>query len=229
LFPSAEGIAEMKVQAVGNNAEFGQVGDVTTTSRGGGNDIHGSLFEYMQNRVFDANAFGSVTKPQKTANTFGGSIGGPVIRNRTFYFGTYERMSFRRGITIQNTVPTALMRQGDFSGETVTVRDPLNNQPFAGNRIPANRISSTATKVLELYPLPNFPGPGATRQVSANFRENRAAPITSWQYDIRLDHVFSSTTSRCPPTTCQRQPLAGCLAQLHPVSPTAQRIPHRPD
>ena len=54
LFPSAEGIAEMKVQAVGNNAEFGQVGDITTTSRGGSNDIHGSLFEYMQNRVFDA-------------------------------------------------------------------------------------------------------------------------------------------------------------------------------
>ena len=195
LFPSAEGIAEMKVQAVGNNAEFGQVGDITTTSRGGSNDIHGSLFEYMQNRVFDSTAFGSVTKPQKTANTFGGSMGGPVIRNRTFMFGTYERMSFRRGITIQNTVPTALMRQGDFSGETAIVRDPLNNQPFANNRIPTNRISPIATKVLELYPLPNFPSPGATRQVSSNFRENRGAPITSWQYDLRLDHVFSSRQS----------------------------------
>src|SRR5215813_14718176 len=120
----------------------------------------------MQNRSFDANAFGSVTKPQKTANTYGGSMGGPVIRNRMFLFGTYERMSFRRGTTIQNTVPTALMRQGDFSGETVTVRDPLNNQPFQNNRIPSNRISPIATKILELYPLPNFPSPGATRQAS---------------------------------------------------------------
>jgi hypothetical protein len=196
LFPSAEGIAEMKVQAVGNNAEFGQVGDVTTTSRGGGNHFHGSLFEYMQNRVFDAKAFGSVTKPQKTANTYGGSIGGPIFRNRTFFFGAYERMSFRRGVTIQNTVPTALMRQGDFSGETVALRDPLNNnQPFAGNRIPANRLSSIAAGILGFYPLPNFPSPGATRQTSANFRENRANPTTSWQYDIRLDHVISSKQS----------------------------------
>ena len=71
LFPSAEGIAEMKVQGVGNNAEFGQVGDITTTSRGGANDFHGSAFDYLQNRAFDATAFGSVTKPQKTANDFG--------------------------------------------------------------------------------------------------------------------------------------------------------------
>ena len=77
LFPSAESIAEMKVQGVGNNAEFGQVGDITTTSRGGSNDFHGSAFDYLQNRAFDATAFGSVSKPQKTANDFGGSLGGP--------------------------------------------------------------------------------------------------------------------------------------------------------
>jgi hypothetical protein len=191
LFPSVEGIAEMKVQAVGNNAEYGQVGDITTTSRGGSNSLHGSLFEYMQNRVFDAKGFGAVTKPQKTANTFGGSVGGRIIPNRLFFFGDLERMSFRRGATIQNTVPTQLQRSGDFSREGRAVRDPLNNNtPYPNMRVPASQITSQATKVLEFYPLPNFGDPG--RQASGNFRENRAAPITSNQYDVRLDHYLSS-------------------------------------
>src|SRR5205085_4392234 len=110
LFPSAEGIAEMKVQGVGNNAEFGQVGDITTTSRGGSNKFHGSAFEYMQNREFDATSFGATSKPQKTANDFGGSFGGPVRKNRTFFFGTFEDMQYRKGNAIQSTVPTEAMR-----------------------------------------------------------------------------------------------------------------------
>src|SRR5262249_36445572 len=88
MFPSAEGIAEMKVQGVGNNAEFGQVGDITTTSRGGSNNFHGSAYDYLQNRAFDATAFGSVSKPQKTANDFGGSLRGKLIRHRTLFFYT---------------------------------------------------------------------------------------------------------------------------------------------
>jgi len=76
IYPSAEGIAEMKVQGVGGNAEFGQIGDITTTSRGGSNEFHGSLFEYLQNRALDAIPFGATSNPQKVANTFGGSLGG---------------------------------------------------------------------------------------------------------------------------------------------------------
>ncbi len=193
LFPSVEGIAEMKVQAVGNNAEFGQVGDITTTSRGGTNQFHGSLFEYMQNRVFDATNYGSVTKPQKTANTFGGSIGGPVIPNRTFFFATHERMRFQSGATIQNTVPTSLMRQGDLSRESGTVRDPLTGTPFPNNRVPASQISPIATKFLEFYPLPNFQDTTTLR--TQNFRENRSTPIRSWQYDLRMDHMITANQS----------------------------------
>jgi hypothetical protein len=126
LFPSAESIAEMKVQGVGNNAEFGQVGDITTTSRGGSNAFHGSAFDYLQNRAFDATAFGSVSKPQKTANDLGGSLGGRIIRNRTFFFVTFEDMQYRTGATLQATVPTAAMRSGDFSNEKVNLVDPLN-------------------------------------------------------------------------------------------------------
>jgi hypothetical protein len=193
LFPSAEAIAEMKVQGVGNSAEFSQIADITTTSRGGSNAFHGSLFEYIQNRALDATAFGSVTKPQKTANTFGGSIGGRIIPNRTFFYGDFEDMQFRQGTTISRTAPTQAMRDGDFAKEGVIIRDPITRQPYANDRVPASQISSIAQKIQSLYPLPNF---GRTDvQTSSNFRQNLAAPITSYQYDLRIDHMLSSKQS----------------------------------
>ena len=152
LFPSAESVAEMKVQAVGNNAEFGQVGDITTTSRGGTNQFHGSAFDYLQNRAFDATAFGATAKPQKTANDFGGSIGGPVLKNRTFFFATFEDMQYRRGTSLQATVPTEAMRSGDFSAEGGIVKDPFTGQPFANNQIPSSLIVPVAPKRTELLP-----------------------------------------------------------------------------
>lgn len=189
MFPSVEGIAEMKVQGVGNNAEYGQIGDITTTSKGGSNAFHGSAFEYLQNRELDATAFGSVTKPQKTANTFGGSLAGPVIKNHTFFFVDYEGMRYRSGTTVQNAAPTAAMRTGDFSAERGTVKDPLTGEAFANNRVPDARISPIAKKIINYYPLPNF---GRTDvEASGNFRENRAAPVISDQYDIRVDHLLT--------------------------------------
>ncbi len=115
MFPSAENIAEMKVQGAGSNAEFGQIGDITTTSKGGTNEFHGSAFEYIQNRAFDASAFGAASKPQKTANDFGGSLGGRILRNRTFFFADFENMRYRTANALQATVPTQAMRDGDLS------------------------------------------------------------------------------------------------------------------
>jgi hypothetical protein len=194
LFPSAESIAEMRVQGVGNNAEFGQVGDITTTSRGGSNSFHGSAYDYLQNRAFDATAFGAVSKPQKTANDFGGSLGGRLIRNRTFFFATFEDMQYRTGAALQATVPTTAMRNGDFSNEKATPVDPLNNNlPFPNKQIPTNRLNSVATKVLALYQLPNF-GSSSVQQAS-NYRINAANPTTSWQYDVRIDEMLTDKQS----------------------------------
>ena len=194
LFPSAESIAEMKVQGVGNNAEFGQVGDITTTSRGGSNEFHGSAYDYLQNRSFDATAFGAVSKPQKTANDFGGSLGGRLIRNRTFFFATFEDMQYRTGAALQATVPTAAMRTGDFSNEKVTPMDPLNNNtPFPNKQIPTSRLNPVATKVLPLYQLPNFGS--TTVEQAANYRANAANPTTSWQYDVRIDEILTNKQS----------------------------------
>jgi hypothetical protein len=101
-FPSAESIAEIKVQGVGNSAEYGGVGDVTTISKSGSNVYHGSAFWYHQNRALDAKAYGSLVKPQKIANDFGFSLGGPVRipklysgANRSFFFVALEDLNTR--------------------------------------------------------------------------------------------------------------------------------------
>src|SRR5215475_15004760 len=109
-FPSAESIAEIKVQAVGNAAEYGQVGDVTTISKSGTNEYHATAFWFHQNRALDSNAFGALTKPQKIGNDFGGSAGGPIRipkkifgplggydgKDKTFFFATFEGFRFPR-------------------------------------------------------------------------------------------------------------------------------------
>jgi len=112
-FPSAESIAEFKVQGVGSPAEFGDPGDVTTTSKGGTNVLHGSAFWYHQNAALNALPFGAVQKPSEIANDFGGSAGGPVViphlyngKNKSFFFADYEGFRLPRTSTIQNTVPT---------------------------------------------------------------------------------------------------------------------------
>ena len=217
LFPSAESIAEMKVQGVGNNAEFGQVGDITTTSRGGANAFHGNAYDYMQNRAFDATAFGAVSKPQKTANDFGGSLGGRIIRNRTFFFATFEDMQYRTGAALQATVPTAAMRNGDFSNEKATPVDPLNNNlPFPNKQIPTSRLNPVATKVLPFYQLPNFGSTAA--QQSANFRSNASNPTTSWQYDVRIDEMLTDKQSLFGRLSWKDQNTTSPLAFVLPAS-----------
>src|SRR6266576_1270050 len=159
MFPSAESISEMKVQGAGGGAEYGGAADITTTSKSGTSVFHGSAFEYFQNAALDATRFtvSQVTKPVKSANTFGGSIGGPVWGKRTFFFGDYEGMRFRTQTVRQETVPSQAMRNGDFTGFD-PIHD-LDGTPFPGNIIPADRISPVATAILQFYPLPIQGGP----------------------------------------------------------------------
>ena len=112
MFPSAESISEMKVQGAGGGAEYGGAADITTTSKSGTNAFHGSVFEYFQNAALDATRFTvpQVVKPAKSANTFGGSISGPIFKNHTFFFGDYEGMRYRTQTVRQETVPNQAMR-----------------------------------------------------------------------------------------------------------------------
>ena len=201
-FPSAESIAEIKVQGVGNNAEYGGVGDITTISKSGTNLYHGSAFWYHQNRALDATAYGQKRKPQKVANDFGFSLGGPITipklyngANRSFFFVALEQFKYPLQSTLQDTVPTDALRKGDFSGEAnPAIKDPLNGfAPFANNQIPTSRISPVAQKLLTLYPALNT---GSTsRVVSPNLIFNARADSPSIQWDLRGDHYLTAKQS----------------------------------
>ncbi len=199
-FPSVESISEIKVQGAGNTAEFAEVGDVTTITKSGTNEFHGSLFWYMQNAALNATAFGQTTKPPLTSNDFGVSSGGPVVlphiyngRNKTFYFGTYEGLRLPRSESIQNQVPTQAMRSGDFSASGITVTDPTTGAPFPNDMIPANRINSVASGFLALYPLPNAGDLNTPH--AANYITNRNESVDSDQFDARIDHYLKSNMS----------------------------------
>ena len=199
-FLSVESIGEIRVQGVGNTAEFGQPGDITVTSKSGTNEYHGALFWYHQNRALDARSFGQSVLPAKIGNTFGGTVGGPIVlpklyngKNKTFFYFTWESMRYPRQSTVQNTVPTSFVKNGDFSREGVAVQDPFTNVPFPGAVIPASRVNPVAKAIIPFYPDINF---GSTdRRSNSNFRKNVDTTIRSNQYDVRVDHNFNSKHS----------------------------------
>lgn len=201
IFPSVEGIAEMKVQGVGNTAEYGSAGDITTITKAGTNTYHGSAAWYYQNADFDAKQYGSSSKPQKEVNNFAFSMGGPVLipkvykgTDKTFFFADYEQLMYPRTTTIQNFVPTAAMKSGDFTHEGVTVIDPTTGKPFQGDVIPPNRISPIAQKILSTF----FPDPNngdTTVSHNNNYNVNRGADINSKQFDVRGDQYLTQNQS----------------------------------
>ena len=201
IFPSVEGIAEMKVSGVGNNAEYGSAGDITTITKSGTNSFHGSAVWYYQNADFDATPFGSTSKPEKEVNDYAFSAGGPVLipkvyhgQNKTFFFADYEGLMYPRTLTTQNFVPTAAMKSGDFSHESGTIFDPITGKAFLNNIIPSGRISPIAQKIQSTF----FPDPNTgslTTTHSPNWIVNKAADIDSKQFDVRGDQYFGSKQS----------------------------------
>ena len=194
LFPSVEGISEIKVTSTNNNAEFAQQGDVTTTSKGGTNSLHGSLFWYHQNKSLNAeNYFVPVDpvtgkKPFLLGNNFGASAGGPILKNRAFFFGDFEGVRFQNASSAVLTVPTNELRSGNFG--SIPVFDPLTQAAFANNQIPAGRINPVSQKIIDkFYPLPNTPG------AADNFRRPLQQTNDSNQFDVRGDYVLSSSHS----------------------------------
>ena len=197
-FPSAEGISELKVQGVGNTAEFAGVGDVTAVTHGGTNEFHGAGFWYYQNADFDSQRYGTSTKEQKEVNLAGFNFGGPVRipklyngKDKTFFYSDFEGRLYPRTLLKQNSVPTAAMRSGDFSKEPATILDPTTHSPFPGNVIPASRISPISTALLDqFYPQANT-GSTTTFQPT-NYVANKQADIPGTLWDLRLDQVINT-------------------------------------
>ncbi|MBS1824216.1 MAG: TonB-dependent receptor [Acidobacteria bacterium] len=196
LFPSVETISEIKVQGVGNSAEYGTPGDITTISKSGNNIYHGAGFWYHQNKAFDSRAFNQATLPSKTANTFGATVSGPVLlpkiyngKDRTFFLFTWESFRYPGQRTLTNSVPTTRMKNGDLSQEGVNIRDPFTGTPFPGNVVPRSRFNAAALAILPFYPDPNVGN--VDRFSAANYIDNRRADLSSKQFDTRIDHQFS--------------------------------------
>ncbi len=193
--PSVDAVQEFRVETNNYSAEYGYSAGavVNATIKGGTNQFHGSAFEFVRNDIFDArNYFASPTapKPVLRRNQFGLTGGGPIVRNKAFVFGSWERTLERNGITYVTTVPTAAMRAGDLTG-LAQVYDPATTQAigngvytrqaFAGNRIPANRIDPAAAKLLAALPLPTTSG------LFNNYVVSPVQPVTTNRLDFRHD------------------------------------------
>ncbi|HET9569082.1 MAG TPA: carboxypeptidase-like regulatory domain-containing protein, partial [Vicinamibacterales bacterium] len=194
--PSVDSIQEFKIQKSQYPAEFGGKASalINVATRAGANSVRGSLFEFFRHDQFDAHNFFDPKDqpvPPLRQNQFGGALGGPVVRDRSFFFLSYEGQRARRSLTRTFSVPTEAVRGGDFSGSG-TICDPLTITtsgactPFANNRIPIGRLDPLAVTFLEQVPLPTS---NAALQNLTSI-EQQAKDMD--QFSLRLDHRFDS-------------------------------------
>ena len=191
--PSIDAIQEVVVQTNLYSAENGRTlgGVINIITKSGTNDLHGSGFYFFRNERFDARSFFATSKPTNRLNQFGGSAGGPLRRDRTFFFVDYDQGRIRKDQPFIVTVPTARMHAGDFSELSTPIYDPMTSPrvPFPGNVIPAGRLDPMAVRLMGLYPMPNGPG------LANNLAYSGEGWQTNHTADIRIDHRFSQSDS----------------------------------
>ena len=205
FFPIIDAIQEFKVETNSPPAEFGRFngGVVNLSTKSGTNQFHGSAFEFFRNEALNArNLFAPAdsARPVFRRNQFGGTIGGPVQKDRTFFFADYQGTRQEVARVRISTVPTLLQRQGIFAeavgGKVPDIYDPATTQPVAGggltrqkfsdNKIPSGRIDQVAAILIERYPEPTSSG------TANNYTRVDDEGDTQDQSDIRLDHRFSN-------------------------------------
>jgi hypothetical protein len=196
LFPSFNSISEMKVSGSNNNAEFSGVADITTTSKSGTNAFHGGVLWNHENSALDAGDPFAHSTPKLILNNFGGFVGGPIFRDKTFFFTSYEGLRLPRETPLRTSVPTAAMRSGDLcnylstaygSGKTISNYDGTN---IPCGAVPISPVSANILKYL--MPAPN---PGTGNNFFDNYSENLSTPISSNQFDARIDQNLTSKQS----------------------------------
>ena len=211
--PGLDAIQEMQVLSSSYSAEYGGLAGVIVSTKRGANRFRGSGFydynsDELNARTY-AQALNNVSRNDPNADThdyrYGVSLGSPIAKNRTFFFGNYEGSKLKAlGGGSQAVVPTVAMRNGDFSANTFVVRDPQTGVQFPGNRIPDNRIDPAARRILDFfYPLPNQTnlaagGYGAYRQILALNRDRDRS-------DVRIDHELTGRDSLFTRLSWQRR------------------------
>ena len=206
LSTNVDAIQEFKVQTSGYSAEFGRSGGavINATIKSGTNAFHGTAFEFLRNSALDARGFFAPADQPKAPfrqNQFGGTLGGPIRRNKTFFFVDYQGTRIGTSQTDISTVPTPAEIGGNFSTllagapagqifdpqSTTTVNGQTVRTPFAGNIIPASRLDPISSAVAKLYPAPNVPG-----ALANNYVVNAPGTEQIDQGDGRMDHNFSA-------------------------------------
>jgi len=221
--PSPDALAEVRVETNNYSAEFGNVAGalIGSTIKSGTNDFHGNGFEYWRDSSMAANTWDNnrVTPAAKKAelsqHIFGATIGGPVARNKVFFFGDYQGFLRDRPGELVRTVAPASFRQGDFSSVAVTIRDPVTGQPFPGNQIPVGRFSPIARAVLAnqtLYPLPNRTGD--TNNLVAPSSDKQRVHQGDFKVDLNVsdhDRFFGRVSYQHYKSEPDRAPIASNL------------------
>jgi hypothetical protein len=218
LVPTQDSIQEFRVQTNNLGPEFSRFagGVINMTSKSGTNEFHGGGWEFLRNKVLNANTFfnnrSGIATPAFTQNQYGANGGGPAIKNKTFFFASYEGFRLRQGASTLTSVPTPAMRAGDFSnlrgstGALIPLYDPLttcgvlgnaacaNGQttlrsPFPNNMIPVSRMDPTAQILRNLWALPDLPGKQFTNV--SNYATNASAGGNNDQFNGRFDQNVS--------------------------------------
>ena len=191
LYPSVDAIQEFRVQTGNYSAEYGgNAGtNVNIQIKSGANKFHGDLFEFLRNSALDArNYFSPSPLPQNILkqNQYGATLGGPVRRDKTFFFLSYEGLRSIQESPGTAVVLTPQQRAGDFSASSTPILDPTTGQPFQNNIIPANRLDPVSLNIINKYmPLPNTSG-------AVNYAGAALGDLTVNQGIARVDHYFSS-------------------------------------
>ena len=194
--PSVDTIQEFKIITNPYSAEYGRNpgAAITVVTKSGSNQVHGLGYEYLRNRVFDANDFFSnrqgLKKPENIQNQFGGNVGAPIVKNKAFIFFDYEGTTIRKGQLRSTTVPTPNERIGDFGAAAgaaehinyPTLYDQSTGTPFQGNQVPQSKIDPVATKLMNLFPGQTVPGIALN-----NFFRNANLRDDNWRFSGRID------------------------------------------
>jgi Carboxypeptidase regulatory-like domain len=221
VLTSIDDIAEFKVLTYSYSAEYGSRAGPTVlvTTKSGSNEFHGSLYEYVRNTDLDAKGDFDTTTPKFNLNQFGGSIGGPILHNKTFFFVDGEQKYQRQGITFTGVVPSLAMRNGDFSADAFGTPKPLaianpnmfgSSNPYfqcdgSGNPIPANpdgsqaqgtpcsKIPSNLINSAGQGLLDIFPAPNASGASGYNYVNEPVRVLNETKFDVRLDETLTAS------------------------------------
>ncbi|HVF89746.1 MAG TPA: TonB-dependent receptor [Blastocatellia bacterium] len=193
--PPVDAVREFEVLASTYDASFGRNAgaQVNVVLKSGTNGLHGTVYEFFRNGALDARNFfapSDQSDPEYKRNQFGFSLGGPIARDRTFFFADYEGTRVREGITRVTTVPTLLERRGDFSQSLFPKPvDPFTRQPFPGNTIPDFAINPIGRAIASLFPEPNRNDP------FGNFVSSPSQRDRNDSFDARVDHILSTAST----------------------------------